>query len=221
MLLKTFVLQIVLLKLAIFCRFVFISTSTIIHKIFERNPCEIVKYEKVLISVFQQFFASISKYFLGGGLGTRLKFYEVLRFSWVSQFPKILSPKSFDNLWGNSNIPCLLLIIALRFTCVERKIWYNIKKSRIIMNMIVSKTLSFFCMSLLIAPIVKNSRHIYTGIYFIFLKNLLKENLKVFQYQILTSMKRLEKQLASKANSSNLVAKSTKICFTWPWNYKN
>ena len=31
----------------------------------------------------------------------------------------------------------LLLIITLRFTCGERKIWSNIKKSRIIMTMIL------------------------------------------------------------------------------------
>ena len=35
-------------------------------------------YGKILISVFQEFFASIDKIFiLAGGLGTRLSFYEV------------------------------------------------------------------------------------------------------------------------------------------------
>ena len=29
---------------------------------------------------------------------------------------------SFGNSWGNPYIPCVLLIIALRFTCGERKI---------------------------------------------------------------------------------------------------
>ena len=44
--------------------------------------CEMEKYGKVLISSFQQFFASINKTFiLGGRLGTRLSFYEILRFS--------------------------------------------------------------------------------------------------------------------------------------------
>ena len=62
-------------------------------------------------------------------------------------------------------------------------------------------------MSSVTAPIVKNS-HIQAEIYFFLLKNDLKEtskkrpkrNLKVCQYQILTSVKRSEKQLASKAN---------------------
>ena len=38
-------------------------------------------------------------------------------------FPKIQSLKSFNNSSGNSDTPCLLLIIALCFTCGERKIW--------------------------------------------------------------------------------------------------
>ena len=41
-------------------------------------PCEIAHYQKSLISVFQQFFASINKIFiLAERLGTRLSFYEV------------------------------------------------------------------------------------------------------------------------------------------------
>ena len=50
------------------------------------------------------------------------------------------------NLSGSSYIPCLLLIIKLRYTCGEMKIWYqivsikSIKKSQNIMSMIV-KTL--------------------------------------------------------------------------------
>ena len=31
--------------------------------------------------------------------------------------------KSFGNSWGNSYIPCFLLITTLRFTCGEKKIW--------------------------------------------------------------------------------------------------
>ena len=34
-------------------------------------------------------------------------------------------------------MPCLLLVITLRFTCGEKKIWYNIKVSQNIMKMIV------------------------------------------------------------------------------------
>ena len=47
-------------------------------------------------------------------------------------------------------------------------------------------------MSLLTAPIVRNS-HILAGIYFIFPKKCSRPNLKDFQYQIWTSLKRLEK----------------------------
>ena len=46
-------------------------------------------------------------------------------------------------------------------------------------------------MSLLTASIVKNS-DFPAGIYFIFLKKRARPNLKAFQYQILTSVKRLE-----------------------------
>ena len=62
----------------------------------------------------------------------------------------------------------------LRFTCSERKTWSNIKNSQSIMTMIVMTTIVFkilllLFMSLLTAPIVKNS-HVLVGIYFIFLK---------------------------------------------------
>ena len=44
----------------------------------------------------------------------------------------------------------------------------------------------------LIASVVKNSDFL-AGIYFIFLKKRPRQNLKVFQYQSLTSLKSLEK----------------------------
>ena len=48
----------------------------------KKFSCKIAKYVKVLISIFQQSFASINKIFiLGGALGARLKFCEVLGFS--------------------------------------------------------------------------------------------------------------------------------------------
>ena len=55
------------------------------------------------------------------------------------------------------------------------------------MPMIVFKI--FCCLT---ALIVKNN-HILDGIYFIFLKKRPRQNLKDFQYQIWTSVKRLEK----------------------------
>ena len=43
-------------------------------------------YEKSLISVFQEIFASFNKIFiLAGIMGTRLLFYEVLRLSYIYQ----------------------------------------------------------------------------------------------------------------------------------------
>ena len=56
------------------------------------------------------------------GLGTRLQFYKVLRFSWYFLISKIISLKSHNNLVCNPYIPCLLPI-TLYFTCGERKIW--------------------------------------------------------------------------------------------------
>ena len=55
-----------------------------IHKILKTNSSFSVKQRttgKKLISLFQQFFADIDKIFhLGGRLGTRLKFNEILGF---------------------------------------------------------------------------------------------------------------------------------------------
>ena len=78
------------------------------------------------ISIFHESF-SISKIFiLRGRLGTRLYFADI---SW---FPIILRLQSFGDLWGIFYVPCLLLII--RFTCGERKLWWYIKKSQIVMT---------------------------------------------------------------------------------------
>ena len=60
-------------------------------------------------------------------------------------------------------------------------------------------------MSLLTAFIVKNS-YILAGIFFIFLKKGPRPNLKGFQYQIWTLVKRSEKQLSSKTNFSTFFA---------------
>ena len=51
--------------------------------------------------------------------------------------PKSLSVKSFGNSSGNSFIPCVLLILTLRFTCGEKKIWQSNKSSQNIMSMVV------------------------------------------------------------------------------------
>ena len=53
---------------------------------------------------------------------------------------KILSFKLFGDSWGTLYIPYLLLVIALRLTCGEKKIWSNIKKCQNIMTRIVALT---------------------------------------------------------------------------------
>ena len=87
---------------------------------------------------------------------------------------------------------------------------------------------NFFCflffMSFLTVPVVKNS-HMQTGIYFISLKKRPKTHLKVFQCQISTLIKRLEKQLLSKTNASTFLRLSCsnfglKLCKR-PQNYQN
>ena len=42
---------------------------------------------------------------------------QIWDFSNISLFPKILSLKSFDNLWGNSHTKFAILDITFRFTC--------------------------------------------------------------------------------------------------------
>ena len=56
-----------------------ISNATTTGNVWDK----MVHYEKSLVSLFQTFFASIDNILvLGGKLGTRLTFYEDLRFSW-------------------------------------------------------------------------------------------------------------------------------------------
>ena len=70
-----------------------------------------------------EFFASIDKIFiLGAGLRTRIIPWSFGIFLIFPNFLKSLNLKylkSFDKSWGNLNIPCLLLIITLCFTCGE------------------------------------------------------------------------------------------------------
>ena len=86
---------------------------TILTKICDTNFSVGVKglafHVKSLISVFQQFFASISKISILG--------------SWCSWFFKILSLKSLGNSWGSCYVTCLLLVISICFTFGQRKIW--------------------------------------------------------------------------------------------------
>ena len=91
---------------------------------------------KALIAILQQCSASIK-----GGLAeewilgyTSMKFVD---FSHFSYFPKMLNLKLFNNSWGNSYIPCLLLTITLCFNWGEKKIWWSIKTCQNIMSKIV------------------------------------------------------------------------------------
>ena len=71
-----------------------------------------------------------------------MKFWD---FPNISQVPKVLSLQLFGNSSGNWYIFCLLLTITLRFTCGERKICSNIKKSqRIMSTIVVLKSLELF-----------------------------------------------------------------------------
>ena len=98
-----------------------------------------------------------------------LKFWD---FPDLSKFPKNLSVKSFGNSFSNSYIPCLLLIITLRFTCGEKKMVKYQKTSKYVHDCLQNFLLRF--MFLLTAPIVKNG-HVLAGIYFIFLKYVLDQ----------------------------------------------
>ena len=69
-----------------------------------------------------------------------MKIWDLLN---IFHFPNILSLKMFGNPWYKLYVTCLLLIFTIPFTCGERKIWYNIKKSQYIMTNIVWKT--FVC----------------------------------------------------------------------------
>ena len=95
-------------------------------------------------------------------------------------FSRFLNLKFFGNFWGNSYLPCLLLIITLRFTSSETKILIKHQK--------VSKYPDYDCLPkftllfifLLTAPTVESS-HVLTEVYLFALKIWLRPNLKGFQ----------------------------------------
>ena len=76
-------------------------------------------------SFFQEFFGSIGKVFiLAGGVGAGLGWATDLIGIFL-MFPNFL--RFYGKQFSSSHIPCLLLIIPLRFTCGEKKIWQNVK----------------------------------------------------------------------------------------------
>ena len=128
-------------------------------RIFETNSNFHVKQGtmgKVQFLSYKSFFLVLTKFLLGEE-DWALGYNSVMfcNFPDIS-FPKILSLKLFGNSWGNSHIPCLLLVIMLCFTCGERRIWSTIKKSQNYDH----DCLQNFCLlfiSLLTVWIVKNS----------------------------------------------------------------
>ena len=95
---------------------------------------------------------------------------------------------------ANSYISFLLLIILLIILLINHQnIWKYYE------NYYLQNIISLF-MSLLTATVFKNG-HIWARTYFILLENVLKQSWNSY-YQILTSAKRSQKQLPSKANLS-------------------
>ena len=88
---------------------------------------------EILISTFQEFFASIKEKDWALCYNSMM-FWD---FPNHSKFLKILSLKLFDNSWRNLCIPCVLLRITLHATCGKKKIWKRIQKSQNIMSGIV------------------------------------------------------------------------------------
>ena len=106
---------------------IYLHETTIIQKIFETKFGFHVKYcltgkvQFLFFSSFWQVLKEFSFWHWDWALVYHSsKFWDFPEFS---LFPKIPSLKSFGNSFGNSYTPCLLLIIALRFTCGERKTW--------------------------------------------------------------------------------------------------
>ena len=121
---------------------------TNIYKIFETNSSFYVKlcptgklHFLFFYSIFQEFLTSIKKILILAG-GQDRQFIILASFEIILIFPN-LNLTLFVNSWGNSYIPYFLLIIALRFTCGERKIWWDIKKSQN-MEMIVAFSLHLY-----------------------------------------------------------------------------
>ena len=97
------------------------------------------------------------KFVWGGGSPGRGLFFGAvaglgLRFCWGRALARVVSvdlakflrtPVSIEHL-RTTCIPCLLVIITLRFTCGEGKIWSNIKKYQNIMIKCLQNFLLFF-----------------------------------------------------------------------------
>ena len=82
-------------------------------------------------------------------------------------------------MFGNSYIPCLLLIITIRFSCSDTKTLPNIKMSQNITTRIVWKI--FFCFLCLNKQLqLLKTVILLAEIYFIFLENVIHQTSKAF-----------------------------------------
>ena len=96
--------------------------QSIWHKL--KKYCKIGQDYKSLISKFEFFLSAFLKIlFLEGILGTRLCLHPNLTFFNISQFPKILSHKSFGNSWGNPCNKFVILDIKCCFTCWDSDLY--------------------------------------------------------------------------------------------------
>ena len=160
----------------------------------------IMHHEKSLISIFQEFCASINKTFiLTTTLGTRVSFYEVLTVPWyflISTDPKSQVVRQVVRqleytMFISNNHPLFNL-------------WWN---KNLVKHRKVSKYYETYClhdfiflfMFLLTIKKAKNSP-IDTTIFSIFLINVLEQTWNSFNTKSITHWKRSEKQLPSMAN---------------------
>ena len=106
------------------------------------------------ISIFEVFTGIDNFFFFGGGLA-----YTSTRFGIFLIFPnffKILNLQLFRNSSGNSYIPCLLLITTIHYLWGQKNLVKYQKISKYYDHHYLQNFLFLF-MSLLTAPIVKNS----------------------------------------------------------------
>ena len=161
---------------------------------------------KILISIFENFFASIKKIFnLRGRLDTRLWFYVVLRFSW-----------SFHVFWDPISSVFRQLVInnqaSFHWWWKENLVNYQ-KVSKYYIHDCL-QTFLFLFMSFWKAPIVKNS-HVLAGMYFIF-KNVLDQTWKPLDTEFWPHWK---DRKSSYQVSWNLALFCNLVALSLSWNF--
>ena len=153
---------------------------TIMDKAFETNSSFHVKQDttgKFQFPFFQEFFASIGKSsILGGGLSARVQISWHFLISWrpMSCAVRHLVTQLVYTMFITINHASFHL--WLKKNLVKHK-----KVSKFFDHDYLQNFVSLFMISLT-ASFVKSSSHIFAGIYFIFLKQRPRLNLKSFQY---------------------------------------